>query len=106
MHFKVVEYFDKIPNTSATILDRFNYAQSIIEKFLNTEKQYDYLNVSEEKDNNFTECNICNQHLVCNHLLYGVELLKNNEEFVYMILLIYMGLKVVVAIIVKYAEIY
>ena len=33
-----------------------------------------------DNDKNYTYCNVCNQQLICNHFKYGVQMLEENGE--------------------------
>ena len=81
IHFNVVDYLNNIPASSSIIEERFSLANSIFDKFLNTEEDYDTTQILKEDTKNWTKCNICSQELLCKHYLYGVELRKNDKEF-------------------------
>lgn len=82
IHFNVSDYFHKIPVNNSTLEEKFILANSIFDKFLNTENA-SYLNINnvdKDDNNNWTTCNICNQHLLCKHYYYGVEMRKLDRE--------------------------
>lgn len=83
IHFNVSDYFNNIPASNTTLEERFSLANSIFDKFLNTEIDYDVYKIEREDTKNWTKCNICDQDLLCKHYLYGVELRKQDREFDY-----------------------
>lgn len=81
IHFNVTDYFNNIQSIDVVLEERFNLANSIFDKFLNTELEYNTSEINREDSKNWTKCNICDQDLLCKHYLYGVELKKNDKEF-------------------------
>jgi hypothetical protein len=83
IHFKIVDHFHKIKSD----YEKYSFANNILNQFENTdiineignENDYRYFH---KKDNNknFTYCNICNQHLLCNHHKLIVSYLNNTND--------------------------
>jgi len=67
IHFNVVDYFNNIPAESSILEERFNLANSIFDKFLHTEVEYNTTMILKEDTQNWTKCNICDQNLLCKH---------------------------------------
>ena len=83
VHFNVTDYFYKIQGSDD---NRYSFAQSIFKNFQNNEIEYDhdfhkYDRINNE--NNHTFCNICNQHLLCNHFRLGVSYLDEDKSIDY-----------------------
>jgi hypothetical protein len=83
IHFKMTDYFFKIADSGN---DRYQFAQPILRIFLNVEigsdKDYHIFH-SENVDDNFSYCNICNQALICNHWRLGISYLEDNKPIDY-----------------------
>ena len=76
-HFEITDYFFKFNKYSD---DRYQFAQSILRTFQNTDPEFihDYHIFNPQKpDSNYTYCNICNQTLLCNHIRLGISFLED-----------------------------
>jgi hypothetical protein len=83
VHFNVTDYFYKIQGSDD---NRYSFAQSIFKNFQNNEIEYEHDFHKYDRtidDNNYTFCNICNQHLLCNHFRLGVSYLEENKPIDY-----------------------
>lgn len=83
IHFKITDYFFKIAGVGE---DRYQFARIILRKFLNIEPAFDKdfrVFHSENTEDNFAHCNICNQMLICNHWRLGVSFLEDNNPINY-----------------------
>lgn len=73
-HFTLLDYFRGISNL--TLEEEYRFIKMILDKYQdNTQLEI----TNEEEGKQFTTCNVCNQALVCNHYLMGIENLKNDE---------------------------
>lgn len=79
IHFGVIDYFNGMKNL--TLTEKFSLALSVLDKFRNTEYSLDLNNISDNDNENYCKCNVCNQDLLCKHYHYGAELIRNNIEF-------------------------
>ena len=79
-HYKVTDYFHAVTQESTyTPADTFRLAQAIFAQYLNEETRVYDINQIEtaetgdiDMERNYTYCNMCDQHLLCKHFLYGV----------------------------------
>lgn len=83
IHFNVTDYFHNIPAMDTVLEEKFVLAKSIIDRFANNEQMdtLDIGEVQEEDIDNWTNCIICNQKLLCKHFLYGVDVSKYDRDF-------------------------
>ena len=71
VHFQATSLFHSSPNLD--LLEKYNIAGTIRKRFINLEKTYIVDKINPATDDNWSECYICNQHLLCNHFMLGVE---------------------------------
>jgi hypothetical protein len=71
VHFQATSTFHSSPNLD--LLEKYNMAGTIRKRFINLEKTYIVDKINPATDDNWAECYICNQHLLCNHFMLGVE---------------------------------
>ena len=78
VHFQAINVF--FQNKNFSIKEKYNFANAIFKKFLNQEKDYDINVLSVGNDDNWSECYICNQQLLCKHYMFGVHQLSETDD--------------------------
>ena len=78
LHDKALETFFKFRNLSLN--EEYRFAEAILNKFMNIDIDYNPQEISDIDDENWTMSNVCNERLLCQHYLLGVEQLKRTGE--------------------------
>ena len=78
LHDKALETFFNFRNLSLN--EEYRFAEAILNKFMNIDIDYNPQEISDVDDENWTMSNVCNERLLCQHYLLGVEQLKRTGE--------------------------
>ena len=78
LHDKALETFFNFRNLSLN--EEYRFAEAILNKFMNIDIDYNPQEISDIDDENWTMSNVCNERLLCQHYLLGVEQLKRTGE--------------------------
>jgi hypothetical protein len=79
VHFEVTDYFFKLKGYDS---DRYQFAQSILKNFQNTDPEFinDYSKFNgDNRAENYSYCNICAQELLCNHFRLGISYIEESK---------------------------
>ena len=77
-HFTATKFLFNLRNS--TPLQEYQVVYAIMRKFRNYDVEYDYTKLSEVDSDNWVECNICSQNLLCKHYLLGLNQIQEKGE--------------------------
>jgi hypothetical protein len=78
VHFAATKFLFNQRNY--TPLQEYQVVKAILRKFENADIQYNIFAIDKDDDNNWVECNICGQHLLCKHYLLGLHQIQNTSD--------------------------
>ena len=78
LHFTATKFLFNLRNS--TPLQEYQVVYAIMRKFRNYDVEYDYTKLNEADSDNWVECNICSQNLLCKHYLLGLNQIQEKGE--------------------------